>query len=98
MSMKNVTRRFAFGILCLCLAGAHPLAAEAASPLDAYGRLPALEDWALSPDGTKAAYVQTKDNDRYILIRTLPDVQLIGGSRIGNESYVPSDGWTTPTC
>jgi hypothetical protein len=43
------------------------------------------EDWALSPDGTKAANVQTKGDDRYILIRTLPGAQLLGGSRIGNE-------------
>jgi len=87
MNMKNMAHRrpIALGILCLCLAAAYPFAADADTPLNVYGRLPALEDWALSPDGTKAAYVQTKDSDRYILIRTLPDVQLIGGSRIGNE-------------
>jgi dienelactone hydrolase len=85
--MKNVIRRpaLAFGIFYLCLAAARPLAADADTSLNVYGRLPTLEDWALSPDGTKAAYVQTKDNERYVLIRTLPDAQLIGGSRIGNE-------------
>ncbi len=87
MNMKNVTRRrtIALGIACLCLAAAYPLAADADTPLEVYGHLPALEDWALSPDGTKAANVQTKGDERYILIRTLPDVQLLGGSRVGNE-------------
>jgi len=80
------TRRpIALGISCLCLAAAHPLAADADTPLDVYGRLPALEDWALSPDGTKAANVQTKDEERYVLIRTLPGVQPLGGSRVGDE-------------
>jgi dienelactone hydrolase len=77
-------RAIAFWISLLCLAGVHPRAADADTPLKVYGQLPSLEDWALSPDGTKAANVQTKGDERYILIRTLPGAQLLGGSRIGD--------------
>jgi len=73
------------GLTWLCLAIGHPRAAHADSPLEAYGHLPSLEDWALSPDGTKAANVQTKGDERYLLVRTLPEGQLLGGSRIGDE-------------
>jgi dienelactone hydrolase len=72
-------------LTCICLAGVHPRAADADTSLNVYGQLPSLEDWALSPDGTKAANVQTKGDERYILIRTLPGAQLLGGSRIGKE-------------
>jgi hypothetical protein len=39
--------------------------ARAAPPIHAYGRLPSIEDAALSPDGTKVAYVRTTQEDRY---------------------------------
>jgi hypothetical protein len=43
-----------------------PMASHAASPqlLEAYGRLPSLEDVALSPDGTKLAFVRTTEDSR----------------------------------
>jgi dipeptidyl aminopeptidase/acylaminoacyl peptidase len=43
-------------------------AAEVAAtvPLETYGRLPALENVALSPDGSKIAFVRTKDSTRYL--------------------------------
>jgi acetyl esterase/lipase len=78
-------RAIALWISLLCLAGVHPRAAVADIPFNVYGQLPSLEDWALSPDGTRAANVQTKGDERYILIRTLPGGQLLGGSRIGDE-------------
>jgi dipeptidyl aminopeptidase/acylaminoacyl peptidase len=84
MHDASCRRAIAFWISLLCLAGVHPRAADADTPLSVYGQLPSLEDWALSPDGTKAANVQTKGDERYILIRTLPGAQLLGGSRIGD--------------
>jgi len=85
--MQNRTRRrqIAWWIPCLCLAGLHARASNAETPLEVYGHLPALEDWALSPDGTRAANVQTKGDERYMVIRTLPGAQLLGGARVGDE-------------
>lgn len=85
MSRLRAAVRAASWISLLWLAGVHPQEADADTALAVYGQLPSLEDWALSPDGTRVANVQTKGDERYILIRTLPDVQLLGGSRIGNE-------------
>jgi acetyl esterase/lipase len=85
MNVAPRRRAIALWISWLFLVGVHPRAADADTPLNVYGRLPSLEDWALSPDGTKAANVQTKGDDRYILIRTLPGGQLLGGSRVGDE-------------
>lgn len=40
------------------------LQAAWAAPLEVYGRLPHLEDFALSPDGTRIAFVKTEGNTR----------------------------------
>jgi hypothetical protein len=85
MNIATGRRAIALWISWLSLVGVHPRAADADTPLDVYGQLPSLEDWALSPDGTKAVNVQTKGDDRYLLIRTLPGGQLLGGSRVGDE-------------
>lgn len=52
-------------VLCLVAQWAH------AASLEDYGRLPSVEDIALSPDGTRIAFVTTVGDQRYILIRTL---------------------------
>lgn len=84
--MSKCHRAVRVGIALLCLAGVqHLRAADVDTSPAVYGQLPALEDWALSPDGARAANVQTKGDERYILVRTLPDAQLLGGARIGNE-------------
>jgi dipeptidyl aminopeptidase/acylaminoacyl peptidase len=53
-----------------------------AAPLDAYGRLPNLENVALSPDGSRLAFVRTNDSTRMLAIAELPD-KLLGGGKIG---------------
>jgi dipeptidyl aminopeptidase/acylaminoacyl peptidase len=50
-----------------------------------YGRLPSIEGVALSPDGTRLAYVQTTpDNARTVGVVSLSDHSLVGSVRAGD--------------
>ncbi|MFL6600319.1 MAG: alpha/beta hydrolase family protein [Steroidobacteraceae bacterium] len=51
--------------------------------LETYGRLPSLEDIALSPDGSKLAFVHTRENDRVLAVLQLSPHKLLGGAKIG---------------
>ncbi|HWW19225.1 MAG TPA: prolyl oligopeptidase family serine peptidase [Steroidobacteraceae bacterium] len=63
------------------------------APLEAYGRLPKIEDIILSPDGSRIAYVQTLANDhRVIAVRSLADQKVVGGLDAGNVK-LRSLGW-----
>ena len=53
-----------------------------ATPLDTYGRLPSLENVALSPDGSRLAFVRTNDSTRILAVVELPD-KLLGGGKVG---------------
>jgi dienelactone hydrolase len=57
--------------------------AQATVPLEAYGRLPNLEDVALSPDGTKLAYVSTTSDTRAVRVMSLQDRRLLSSSSLG---------------
>jgi dipeptidyl aminopeptidase/acylaminoacyl peptidase len=57
-------------------------ARDPSAPLSAYGRLPYLEDVALSPDGTRLAYVMTTDDARDLYI-TESSGKLLGGAGVG---------------
>jgi hypothetical protein len=50
-------------LLIGCALAAAPCA-RAALPLEVYGRLPRLENLALSPDGARIAFAKTEGNDR----------------------------------
>ena len=50
-----------------------------AAPLESYGRLPNLEKVALSPDGSRLAFVRTNDSARLLAILELPNKFLSGG-------------------
>src|SRR5580698_7205200 len=58
-------------------------AVQAQVPLEVYGRLPSVEDMAMSPDGSKFAYVRTSEEQRSILIRQLGDARPLGAFRVG---------------
>lgn len=62
-------------------AGVTPLAA---TPLEVYGRLPTLEDVALSPDGSKLAFVRTVGDERFLLVKDLSNGKSIYGARVGS--------------
>lgn len=55
---------YALALLFLSTACAH------AASLEAYGRLPSLEDITLSPDGSRIAVVTTLGDQRYVVIRS----------------------------
>lgn len=56
-----------------------------AAPLDLYGHLPTLEDMALSPNGSRVAFVRTTGDTRAIVVFSLADNKPITGMRIGDQ-------------
>jgi len=50
-----------------------PVAALAAAPLEAYGKLPAIEEVALSPDGADVALIVTNGEERQLVTQHLAD-------------------------
>ncbi len=54
-----------------------------AAPLEAYGRLPAIEARALSPDGAMMASTLTDGEDRTIVVQSLTDGKLVAILRAG---------------
>ncbi|MGH8209434.1 MAG: hypothetical protein ACREU6_07520, partial [Steroidobacteraceae bacterium] len=44
-----------------------------ATPLEVYGRLPDVEEVALSPDGSRIALIRTIANDRLLTVISLTD-------------------------
>jgi dipeptidyl aminopeptidase/acylaminoacyl peptidase len=68
----------------LTLTSTFAQAREPSAPLSAYGHLPSLEDAAISPDGTRLAFVKTSDNSRSLLIVDLATSKVLGGAHAGN--------------
>jgi dipeptidyl aminopeptidase/acylaminoacyl peptidase len=66
------------------LLGGHPAVAADANPLAAFGRLPSLEDVAISPDGTKIAFVRTSGESRNLVVAPLAKPEILGGLRVGD--------------
>src|SRR5271170_148941 len=60
------------------------LADDAATPLEVFGRLPTLEHVAISPDGTKLAFVQTNGDQRSLFVKPLDKSEVLGGVRVGD--------------
>jgi dipeptidyl aminopeptidase/acylaminoacyl peptidase len=57
--------------------------AFAATPLEVYGRLPSVENVALSPRAERIAVVRTRGNERVLAVHDLRGAQLLYGGRIG---------------
>jgi dipeptidyl aminopeptidase/acylaminoacyl peptidase len=76
----------AAAILAAMAIAANPDCADAAeqTPLEVFGKLPGLEDVALSPDGTNLAYVKTTDDHRNLIIVQLGKTEILGGLRVGD--------------
>lgn len=60
-------------------------APAASLPLEVYGRLPSLEDIALSPDGTRIAFVRTTQDARMIAVVSLADNKVLGALRVREQ-------------
>jgi dipeptidyl aminopeptidase/acylaminoacyl peptidase len=67
-------------VATLLLAGA---AAAAQVSLEVYGRLPALEDVALSPDGSKIAFVKTRGEERLLVVGAVGAAKMLGVVQVG---------------
>jgi acetyl esterase/lipase len=53
-------------------------------PLETFGRLPSLEDVAISPDGTKIAFVRTRGESRSLVVAPLTKPEILGGVHVGD--------------
>jgi len=66
------------------LVGCDPAVAADAAPIAAFGHLPSLEDVAISPDGTKLAFVNTSGETRKLVVVPLGKTESIGAVLIGS--------------
>jgi dipeptidyl aminopeptidase/acylaminoacyl peptidase len=67
----------------LCAVGLFAGVARAA-PLEAYGRLPAIEQGAISPDGGHLAFIVTDGEKRFVAIYSAKDQKVISRVAAGN--------------
>jgi dipeptidyl aminopeptidase/acylaminoacyl peptidase len=81
----------------LCVAAPIGLVAGpcAAAPLEAFGKLPAIEQVAISPDGTRLAVVVTDGEKRGIAIQDLAKNAIVGGLQAG-ANKVRDVRWAGP--
>ncbi|MCZ8133167.1 MAG: hypothetical protein O9284_18020 [Steroidobacteraceae bacterium] len=64
-------------------ANAAPAGTTRTPGLAAFGRLPALDNVALSPDGRRLAYVTAIGDERYLVVATIGEKPLSGAVRLG---------------
>jgi dipeptidyl aminopeptidase/acylaminoacyl peptidase len=85
-SRKSGVRLMAVSLLAVAgvLAGRHACAAPGV-PLAVYGQLPSIEDVALSPDGSRLAYVRTQGDLRIIVVADVVDHKMIRWVNTGDE-------------
>jgi dipeptidyl aminopeptidase/acylaminoacyl peptidase len=77
--------RAANRVACVLWLSTASIAAAPAAQLDIYGHLPALEEVALSPDGSRVAFVKTQGDNRLIEAWSLADRKLLGAARVGDQ-------------
>jgi len=70
-------------LLCAAVTAFGVASAHCASLAD-FGRLPALEDVALSPDGSRVAFVRTVGDERVVAAVSLNDNKPLGIVRVGD--------------
>jgi dienelactone hydrolase len=73
--------RVMIGVAALWALGA----AAPAAPLEAYGRLPAIETMALAPDGRAFAYTVTDGEKRYVVIQSLDTNKITARIQFGEK-------------
>src|ERR1700730_11261143 len=78
-------RFFLCALASMAYAAASASASEASVPLEVYGRLPSLEDMAVSPDGSRLAFVRTTQNKRLVVVVSLTDHKSLGALKVGEE-------------
>src|SRR5580658_6417575 len=71
-------------IASLWLVGTVGWSADTQTPPSVYGNLPTLEDLALSPDGTKLAYIRTVGEQRNLYVHLLGQARPLGSADTGD--------------
>jgi dipeptidyl aminopeptidase/acylaminoacyl peptidase len=66
------------------LTAAAGLGGARAAPLEAYGRLPAIDRVVISPDGANLAYAVTEGEKRMVVVRRLSDKAVLGAINVGD--------------
>ena len=81
----TIPARILAGVMAVCLGLSLSSPPAAAAPLEAYGRLPLIEDVQISPDGALIAVAMTDGENRLVVIKRLADDKVIGGLRAGDK-------------
>jgi dipeptidyl aminopeptidase/acylaminoacyl peptidase len=71
-------------VLAAILSGPQFAVADGATALEAFGRLPSLEDVVISPDGEKIAFVRTRSDSRSLVVAPLTKPEILGGVHVGD--------------
>jgi dipeptidyl aminopeptidase/acylaminoacyl peptidase len=71
-------------IAATCMICPRSAAAAEAPAMEAFGRLPTLEDIVISPDGTKIAFVRTRGDSRNLIVAPLATTAILGGVHVGD--------------
>jgi|SRR5215469_9465810 len=82
--VRPQARWFATATLTIAAVLGMPPVSHAAA-LEVYGRLPTIEDVALSPDGSRLAFVRTKGDKRTIVIVSLPEGRGVNSIQMGDH-------------
>lgn len=94
--MGGLARRLAFAA-CLLLAGAATAQTAPAPggppPVEAYGRLPAIDDAAISPDGAKVALAINQNGTSGVIVVDLATNQRVFGATAPNLTELRGVGW-----
>jgi dienelactone hydrolase len=90
---KNAGPALAGALLTCILLTAAPPSFAAGTSLEVYGRLPSLENVALSPGGTRLAMIRTTQNRRVLIVISLTDRKLLGKPLNFGEVKLRSIGW-----
>lgn len=80
----------ALAALCMCWQPAH---AQTPPPVEAYGRLPAVSDAALSPDGSKVVLARFEDGRAQVQVIDLDRRAIIYAGQVGEGDRLHSVGW-----
>jgi dipeptidyl aminopeptidase/acylaminoacyl peptidase len=68
---------------CLCALALVSAPVATGAPLDAYGRLPALDNLSLSPDGKELAYVTGYQGDSTVVVYDIDASKVVAGINVG---------------
>jgi hypothetical protein len=90
--MATHYKKSALAAMLLLLTASLATGAATSASLEIYGRLPSLEEVAVSPDGARLAFVRTSGNARILAIVDLASRKMTYGMRLGTAK-LRSIGW-----